>query len=174
MKLNRKYHVKWTYDKINGGQLFVDDELKGKVNYKVDLKVDASSNVILKGNIYKGGGRYHTEFDGAVENVKIKTNGKQYDNVTNGYQIPSQPEEDTEMKAQDTESNDKDKYISDLFHKLGIPSKYVDIFNKEEITAKSLLLLSANDLKVELGMKLGPRKILMGYIDSNKMNRWKS
>ena len=173
LNLNRKYHIKWEYSKTIGGALWIDDQLMGKTDFKGDLNMSLSTNIILKGNIYKGGGRQHSVFDGDIENVTITNNGRIYENVTNGDQIVSNHENtehlETKEEFDDNENVGEDHYIKDLFSKLEIPSKYVGIFNKEEITAKSLLLLKEEHLK-ELGVKLGPRLILMQYI-SNIQNK---
>lgn len=176
LNLNQKYHVKWIYNKAKGGKLYIDDQDYGSIDHKGELDVKLSKNICLKKNLYNGGGRGHTNFVGSITEVCVSWIGDYYaknvDITSNEDKIklikPGSDDAETKEQFGDGPSDDNN-FIQNLFEKLKIPNgaNYVEIFTNEEIDQQSLYLLKEQHL-IDLGVKLGPRLILLNHIKQNE------
>eukprot|EP01083_Nonionella_stella_P115084 340801_1 len=73
LNLKQTYHIKWIYNKAQGSQLYVDNNLIGTQGY-TELNTTLSNSIWLKKNCYNGGGRKHSWFNGDVTNTTIICN----------------------------------------------------------------------------------------------------
>lgn len=88
------------------------------------------------------------------------------------HQMDNQTEEkSSESKAHLKPQTDisKCETINCLLERLNI-SEYKELFDKEKITLDSLVLLNDNDLS-QMGLPLGPRKLLLEEIKNNLIKK---
>ncbi|XP_020632817.1 SEC23-interacting protein-like [Orbicella faveolata] len=76
----------------------------------------------------------------------------------------------TQDSDEQSDDNEEESYpaLGDALTQLGLP-EYVGLFESEEMDMETFLLCGEEDMK-EMGIPMGPRKKLMGYLRNQKQN----